>query len=205
MNKVVAFQTFGPPEPRRTTQGAQDWPRLHWTLDDFDRLTELGVFGEMDHIELIRGEFVPMSPKGNRHERVRHELTKWLNKRLPELAELSIELGWRPNAQTYLEPDILIFRTGCEVPEVPPGHVLLLIEVAHSSLAWDLGPRAVEFARLGVQCYWVVNAATLDVRSYETPMPDGYQLVSDHRPDELVTPPLIPELALRMADLGIDG
>ena len=59
------------PRMRPTTQAAEGVPRLRWTLAEFERLAELGIFTEEDRIELIEGELVPMSPKGNRHELVR--------------------------------------------------------------------------------------------------------------------------------------
>jgi hypothetical protein len=44
------------PKTRPTTQGAEGVPRLRWTLAEFERLTELGIFTEDDRIELIEGE-----------------------------------------------------------------------------------------------------------------------------------------------------
>ena len=205
MNKLVSQSEFQLPVAPQSTQGAQDWQRLHWTLEKLDKATELGLFGEFDHIELIGGELVPMAAKGNRHERIRHEIAKWLRRKLPDNLDMETELGWRPGSGTYLEPDILIFNADSSVPEVLPLQVKLLIEVAHSSLNNDLGPRAVVMAALGVRSYWVVNAVTLDVRAHDDLTGHRYTRIVDHGPADLVTPPLVPELALRMADLRIDG
>jgi Uma2 family endonuclease len=71
-------------------------PRLRWTLAEFERLTELGVFTEDDRIELIGGELVPMSPKGNRHENLKALLSDWVYRRLPESLLLTGEFGWCP-------------------------------------------------------------------------------------------------------------
>ena len=170
----------------------------------FDRAIERGLFDEMDHIELIGGELVPMASKGNRHERVRYELSKWMRRRLGETLYLDVELGWRPGNETYLEPDILVFADDSNVPYVPVNQVRLLIEVSHSSLSRDLGLKTALYASLGVQTYWVVNAVTLAIRSHEVPSPSGFTTVIDYQPGDLVAPSLAPELALRMADLGID-
>jgi hypothetical protein len=72
------------PKMRPTTQAAEGVPRLRWTLSEFERLTELGVFAEDDRIELIGGELVPLSPKGNRHENVRAAIHNWLRRNLPD-------------------------------------------------------------------------------------------------------------------------
>src|SRR5688572_13895954 len=107
------------PGTRATTQAAEGVPRLRWTLAEFERLTELGIFTEEDRIELVGGELVPMSPKGNRHELVRDDLTDLLIRQLPPEVRLASEIGWRPDADTYLEPDMLVYpRTfkGVTVP-----------------------------------------------------------------------------------------
>ena len=62
------------PKTRPTTQAAEGVPRLRWTLPEFERLIELGIFTEDDRIDLIEGELVPIPAKGNRHELVRDEL-----------------------------------------------------------------------------------------------------------------------------------
>ena len=95
-----------------TTQAAEGVPRLCWSLAEFDRLTELGIFAEDDRIELIGGELVPMQAKGARHELVKTKLLNWFMRRLPEDLELTVELGWRPGGDMYLEPDIVIYRSG---------------------------------------------------------------------------------------------
>src|ERR1700694_4503244 len=117
------------PRVRPTTQAAEGMPRLRWTMAEFERLAELGIFTEDDRIELIGGELVPMSPKGNRHENVRTKLLDWMYRRLPQDLLLSVELGWRPNDDTYLEPDLLIYHDVPDPSSVSPSEVLLAIEV----------------------------------------------------------------------------
>ena len=212
MNKHVTPPQFNLPTPRQrsapeshpSTQGAQDWHRLAWTLDMFDKATDLGLFAEEDHIELIRGELVPMASRGNRHERVRYKIAKSLRRRLGTSLYLEAELGWRPGDETYLEPDILVFADDSNVPYVPVDKVRLLIDVAHSSLNRDLGLKTALYAGLGVPNLWVVNAVTLEIHSHDGPSGTGYARVVHYKPTDLVTPPLAPELALRMSELGID-
>lgn len=91
-------------QPRGTTQTAEGIPRLRWTLAEFERLTELGIFGEADRIELLGGELVPMSPKGRQHEAVRGAILNRLRQELPAEFDLRVEPGWRPNETDYGEP-----------------------------------------------------------------------------------------------------
>jgi Uma2 family endonuclease len=188
---------------RPTTQAAEGLPRLKWTVAELDRMLEAGIFTEDDRIELIGGELVPMSPKGIRHEIVKTELLNWLFRRLPSPLNLAVELGWRPNSDTYLEPDLVIYPGRTTAALVPAEQILLVIEVAQSSLSFDTGTKAATYARLGVRDYWVVNAVTLDTDIHRTPGPNGFADVKRYPASHLLTPSLVPVLAFRLADIGI--
>jgi Uma2 family endonuclease len=192
------------PKMRPTTQVADGVPRMRWTLAEFERLIEVGILTEEDRIELIQGELVPMSPKGNRHELVRDEIMDWMIRRLPETIRLSSEIGWRPpDADTYVEPDLLICPRSLKGVTVPPAEVLLAIEVAHSSLRFDSTTKAKLYAALGVRDYWVVDADTLTTRVHREPSAGGYASVVTVPPSETLVPLLAAPLAIRLADLDL--
>lgn len=199
MNEIAKVR----PRVLQTTQGAAGVPRYRWTLAQFDKLVEHGFIQENDRVELIGGELVPMSPKGNRHEVVRDELMNWLSRRLPEDVRISSELGWRPAEDLYLEPD-LILR-----PATGPGvtalgrDLLLVIEVADSSLRFDAGAKAMIYASLGVRENWVIDANTLETTVHLDPAPDGYLTVASVPSNGTVTPHLLPALALSLGGLAI--
>jgi len=192
------------PRIRPTTQAAEGAPRLRWTLAEFERLTELGIFTEDDRIELIGGELVPMSPKGNRHELVRDELMNWMIDHKPSSLKLSSEIGWRPNANTYVEPDMLVYPQAFKGVTVPASEVLLAIEIADSSLKFDSTTKASAYASLGVREYWVVEAKTLVTTVHSEPSPNGYAKAAVVSPGDGLTPIFVPQLALRLADLPLD-
>jgi Uma2 family endonuclease len=191
------------PKSRPTTQAAEGVPRLRWTLAEFERLAELGILTEQDRIELIGGELVPMSPKGNRHEVVRSAILNWLRRNLPDEFDLHVEPGWRPGGN-YCEPDFLVGPVGCSPTTVPPKDVVLLIEVAHWSLKFDTTIKANMYASLGVRDYWVINAQTLATKVHRGPSAKGYASGVELRPSRKIAPLLIPSLTLKLADLGIE-
>jgi Uma2 family endonuclease len=177
---------------------------MRWTLSEFERMTELGILSENDRVELIGGELVPMSPKGNRHEIVRGALHNWLRRNLLQEFDYHAEPGWRADASNYFEPDFLIGPAGFSPTSIPPADVLLLIEVAHSSLAFDTTTKAGQYAALGVREYWVVNAVSLETRVHRRPTATGYAEKVAVTPDEPLTGLLIPSLSLRLADLRLE-
>jgi Uma2 family endonuclease len=206
MNEITQPKQFtlaGPPPPLPTTQAAEGTPRLRWTLEQFERLGDAGIFGEYDRLELIDGELVPMAAKGNRHENVRGKILLNLTQRLPIGHEFYSELGWRPGGNFYCEPEIVICRTVQEPSTLAPGDVLLLIEVAVSSLAYDTGLKMRTYSGLGVREYWVVNAVTLETTVYREPTAGGYGSQVKVPANEIATPHLVPELAIQLAELGL--
>jgi Uma2 family endonuclease len=219
MNKIDRIDQFGEPLPPGTTQGAQAWPRLAWTMQMFDRATELGLFGEHDHIEMIHGELVPkaedeylLSPdggklvaaKGIRHERVRNSVLNWFFELRPAGVRISVEPGWRVDESTYIEPDFILYPEDRDVVLIAPAEVLLAIEVAHSTLRHDLGPRSALLASLGVRNYWVIDAAALVVHTFDEPVEDRYMRTAQYGSADVVHPRLVPTLALRLADFGLN-
>jgi Uma2 family endonuclease len=192
------------PKIRPTTQACEGVPRLRWTLAEFERLIDLGIFTEEDRIELIEGELVPMVAKGNRHELVRDELMNWMFRRIPETLRLSSEIGWRPpDADTYVEPDLLICPRALRGVTVAPAEVLLAIEVAHSSLRFDTTIKARLYAGLGVRDYWVIDAEALTTRVYREPSATGYASMIEVPSSETLVPLLVAPLAVRLADLDL--
>lgn len=81
--------------------------------------------------------------------------------------------------------------------------VLLVVEVAKSSLEFDLGTKAKTCAQFGVRDYWVVDADTLHSRIHRDPDPGGYASVRVCRPDETLVALLVSGLSIRMARLEL--
>lgn len=192
------------PKMRPTTQAAEGVPRLRWTLAEFERLAELGILTDEDRIELIGGELVPMSPKGNRHEIVRGALLNWLRRSLPAEFDFHAEPGWRADGTEYVEPDFLVGPAGCNPTSVSPEVVTLVVEVAHTSLRFDTTIKAGRYASMGVREYWVINVQTLSTRVYRAPSAKGYGDTIEVPPNDPLVPLLIPSLAVKLAELGID-
>lgn len=202
MNEFRSFPSDGPFE-LPTTQAAEGLPRLAWSLEDMDRLVELGVLDEDARVELIGGELVPMSPKGNRHEHIKAVLIDWLYRRLPAGLMLTPELGWRPGGNNYLEPDIVIYPAGQAPSQVPPADVLLVIEIGKSSRAYDRGRKAQLYAALGVRDYWAIDAASLETRIFRETGAEGYANTQDLAADATLTPLLLPALAIALGGLEL--
>lgn len=196
-----------PRSQHATTQTADGLPRLAWTLAEFERLSELGFFGgidrERERLELVDGELLPMNAKGARHEWVRGELQNHIAEILPKGYRLYNEPGWRPGGELYLEPEMIVCKAGLQPSSVPPADVLLLIEVADTSLAYDRGLKAKIYAGLGVREYWLINAKTLEAIIHLEPREQTYTKITTHAPSETLAPLALPALTVSLGALKL--
>ena len=97
------------PAHSRSTQAAEGLPRRRFTVAEVEAMVEAGIMDEDERIELIGGELVPMSPKGNQHEVIKTALLHRWYRRTPEGFLLTPETTFRLSADTYLEPDVVVY------------------------------------------------------------------------------------------------
>lgn len=186
-----------------TTQGAEGLPRRAWTLDEVEQMVEAGIIGRHERFELIDGEIVPMSPKGAFHENVKRALTRFWVKALPADIEALTETTLRIGTRDFREPDFVFWPGNVTVAGLKPEHLQLTVEIADSSLDYDLGRKAAYYASIGLTDYWVIDAQRLVTTVHRDPGTGGFGTVTKHDHRALVTPLLLPALAVRLADLGL--
>lgn len=177
--------------------------RRRWTVADLRRLEDAGILGFEERVELIAGEIITRAPKGVRHEVLRNELILHFADRRPRNVKFAEEPPLTLDDHYEPEPDIILFPAELRVHQVRGGNVILVIEIADSSLKWDTVTKAQVYAAFGVREYWVVNARTLDTTVHREPGKDGYGVIRTFAGGEEIAPVLVPQLAVRMADLPV--
>ena len=189
---------------RPTTQAADGLPRWSWTVAEIERMAAGGYFRDQDRFELVGGEIVPMSPKGRRHEIVRGVLALRFSRAAPQDVFVVSEPQFNLAEDTYAVPDILVHSAAIKTPDVRGGDVLLVVEIADTSLAYDLRIKAQLYASHGVREYWVINAATLMTTVHALPAGAAYATITEIAPGGLVSPALAPALSVSLAALDLD-
>ena len=188
----------------RTTRAAEGLERWRWTVAELERLVEFGVFPKEQRIELIGGEIVPMSPTGRPHEVLKEDLADDLSALAPKGIKVRTEQQFNLDASTYTRPDLIVRRAGTKSYDLDAKSVLLVVEVAESSLDYGNNTKAKLYASFGVREYWVIDARTRSTRVHSNPESDGYKEVFEVSATELVTPKLVSALAVRMSDVDAD-
>jgi Uma2 family endonuclease len=186
-----------------TTNAAEGLPRRYFTFAELEEMTAAGILREDERIELIGGEIVPMSPRGDHHEVVKTALTIYWVPKLPSDLLFTTETTFRMNDDTYFEPDFVFYPKEGGWKGLGASTARLVVEIADSSLAYDMGRKAGLYASFGIAELWVIHAVTLQTRIHREPSPSGYRSILDLPPTETLVPAAAPPLAVRLADLDL--
>lgn len=155
-------------------------PRLFpgpFTRETYHRLGAQGVLDEDARVELLDGQIVEMSPIGARHAICVAQITTLLARRTgPDVTvspqnPLPLAERWEP------QPDVVVFRRaepGAGLRHPDPSDVLLIVEVADTSLERDRDVKIPRYAAAGIPEVWLVDLASDTIAVYRRPGPDGY-------------------------------
>ncbi len=186
-------------------RAAEGLPRRRFTVAEVEAMVEAGVMEEDERVELIGGELVPMSPRGDQHEQVKTALLgRWYRVRSND-CQLVPATTFRLSEDTYLEPDVVLYPRAEGLRGLSGPSALLVVEIADSSLRYDMGRKAALYASFGVRELWVIDAVKLAARVFRAPSGEGYRESRDFSASERLVPLIAPEaFALRLEELEID-
>jgi Uma2 family endonuclease len=192
-----------PPYQRPTTRAADGLSRWRWTVAEIEKMAEDGYFHDDERFELVGGEIVPMSPKGIRHEAIRGMLAYHFTRQAPDGIFIVSESQFNLADDTYLEPDILVRPIAIPMAKVRGGDALLVVEVADTSLRYDLNTKTPIYAAYGVPEYWVINAGTLTTMVHGRPTGKVWGFVDEVAPGDTLTVSLAPALSVSLGALEL--
>jgi len=163
--------------------------RHRLTVDDYHRMAEVGILGRGERVELINGEILHMSPIGVLHAAVVNVLMRHAVRSLGDSTFVSSQNPLRLDHENEPEPDLLILRPRCDsycTGHPTPADTLVVIEVADTSLSYDLDIKVPLYAFHGIPEVWVIEAATRRTHIFRKPAAagTGYAEVSIIEADE---------------------
>ncbi|MEO6862563.1 MAG: Uma2 family endonuclease [Microcoleus sp.] len=178
-----------------------------FTTEEYHRLTELGFFAEDERVELINGELVKMAAKGTAHSVCETRLERELFKLLGERATLRGQQPIILPDDSEPEPDRAIVQNRPDdyLSSHPcPADILLLIEIADSSLSYDKQVKLPLYAAAEISDYWIFNLSQTCLECYSEPYQNapgqfGYRKTLIFLPNESVNLPCFHDLALDLS------
>jgi Uma2 family endonuclease len=171
-------------------------------VDVYYRMADAGIFGEDDRIELLDGDLIDRAPIGQGHAAVVNGLAEALFIACDRRAIVSAQNPVRLDRWSEPQPDLTVLRRRADfyaTGERPgPADVLLLIEVADSSLAFDRNVKLPIYARAGIGEFWIVDLKRRLLTCYRRPNGNSYGEMTVHQPGEDIALALAPEIVVRL-------
>lgn len=167
-------------------------PRKLISVDEYERMIEEGVLTKYDRVELIRGEIREKMPINPPHAGCVIELTSIFYDLLGKTVVVSVQSPVRLPNGSMPEPDVALLKRQGEAyhrrrPTVED--IILLIEVADSTLKSDREEKMPLYAEVGVPDYWIANLVDGVIEVYSNPVGGTYQRVHIARRGESVVLP----------------
>jgi Uma2 family endonuclease len=178
----------------------------HWifSVDEYHRMLETGILSEDDHVELIEGEIVKMSPIGSRHVACVNRLNGLLSRKVGRDVIVSVQNPFRLDDYSEPEPDIALIKPREDFYAqslATPSDVLLIIEVADTSVEVDRRVKIPLYARAGIPEVWLANLPEDRVEAHSETVNGVYQKVRIAKRGEVLTSESIPNLSVSVDDV----
>jgi Uma2 family endonuclease len=173
------------------------------TSAEYYQMMESGIIREGEKVELILGQIFTMSPKGTRHTLCTRNLFKQLLILLGERADVQSQDPITLPNHSEPEPDIVIARLRSDdyINSHPsPADIILVIEVADSTIRFDREIKAPLYAAAGISEYWIVNLIDNRLEIYRQPEGSIYSSIEIITPPRLINLPLFSEITLDIGD-----
>ena len=181
-----------------------DPPRKRWTRAEFEELSSSLLEGQ--RLELIEGELINKMGKNRPHAIGMIRLRNWLISVFGAdqvETEASIDVAPEDNPTNAPEPDITVLkRDAADFPKQNPGpqDLHLVVEVADTTLGFDLRTKAALYARAGIADYWVLDVAGRRIIVHREPQAGRYGSVAAYGFEESVSPLAAPAASFRVRD-----
>ena len=176
-----------------------------FSAEDYYRMAEVGILAPDARVELLDGQVIDMLPIGPFHANSVRRLVNFFARLGQGRWLLDMQNPVRLNSLSEPQPDFALLRPSDEEyahRHPTPADVLLLVEVAESSIRYDRGRKLAAYARAGIQEYWIVNLVDRVVEVYRQPLSSGqYASVERRQGTDTIAPAAFPDAAVTVADL----
>jgi Uma2 family endonuclease len=180
-------------------------PRKHLTnLDEWRRLGEAAIFPPDSRLELIEGEILEMAPIGFNHA---GHVMRLINFFAPLIAGKAIVNAQNPLQLGDLsepEPDFMLLKPNPDFYSLRhpvASDVLLMIEVADSSLAFDQNQKQRLYALHGIPEYWLLNLNDNCLEVYRRPHGELYEEKTTLRTGDSISLSQLPDVTVQLSDI----
>jgi Uma2 family endonuclease len=151
--------------------------RHRFTVDDYHHMFEAGILQEEDRVELLDGEILEMSAVDAIHAASVNRVSRILQRQLGEHSIISVQNPVRINDASEPQPDIAVLRWRDDFyaeQHPTPADVMLLIEVANTSLVYDRTKKLPLYAAAAIPEVWLIDVQHRTIEQYALPINGQY-------------------------------
>ncbi|MCB0571194.1 MAG: Uma2 family endonuclease [Phaeodactylibacter sp.] len=173
--------------------------KYRFTVDTYHRMADAGLFPPETRVELIDGEIIEMSPIKSSHADCVDKLSEWLIIQLHQHAVVRVQNPITLDVLSEPEPDLaVVIRKpgGYKDAHPAPKEVLLLIEVADTSLEKGRNIKLPLYAAAGIPEAWLVNLPEQTIEVHTEPSAEGYSSIHIYRKGDTITTPSVKGLSM---------
>lgn len=183
---------------------ARDLAKRSITADEYERMGEAGIFEPDARLELIEGEIYQMSPIGSPHAGGVAALTYILSQLAQRNFIVHVQNPVRLNDFSEPQPDVTLLRWRDDFyrrAHPRPDDVLLVIEVADTTVETDRAVKLPLYARACIREVWLVNLPAERIELYAAPAGGAYQTVKFFQRGEEAQSQTITEVRLAVNEV----
>jgi len=173
--------------------------KRRFTADDYQRMGQAGILSEDDRVELIDGEVVAMTPIGPRHNAAVNRANRAMVTAVGDTAIVQVQGSVRLGLYHEPQPDLVLLRPQADyyASRLPgPADILLVVEIAESSIDYDREVKARLYAESGVREYWLVDLNDNVVFAHSTAESGTYRSPQRYRRGQSLRPEALPDCAI---------
>lgn len=181
-----------------------DGRQRRFTVDEYYKLAEVGILAPDERVELWEGEIITMPPMGDWHAGCITEFDELLQESIGRRATKRVQMPFRLSDYYAPEPDLMLLRRRADAYKsgTPrPGDVLLVIEVANTTVDYDRRHKLPAYARFGVPEVWLALRGEHHVEVHAEPVDGVYTRVETVGMDGVLTPTAFPDVAIPVSEV----
>ena len=178
--------------------------RKLFSVEEFQRISEAGIFPPDSRFELIRGEIIEMPNPTRLHSGRVNKLTRVFTMKLGESAIVCIQNPMFIDKMSEPRPDVVICKPLPELfgPFEPePADVLLLVEISDTSLRYDTKIKSRLYAEAGIPEYWILNIPDGVLQIQTDPMDGEYRRIESFKRGQTITAHMLPGVVFTSDEL----
>jgi Uma2 family endonuclease len=181
-------------------------PTRRWTSAEFRQMVDAGIIRSDEHVQLLDGEVVTMTPQNRPHAIAVRLVQRALDAGFPaDRFDVQSQLPLALGGDSLPEPDVAVVPGSARDYPDHPSTALLVVEVSESSLVEDRQRKGPMYARAGIPEYWIVNLKDGRLEVYREPLETsagwGYRVVQLLTSTDVIRALAAPQAAITVADL----